>query len=478
VKANETMIGTVVTCLAILLLAAPGLAQSAGERTADEQRFFELYRELVEINTTQSIGDCTIAAEAIAVRLRAAGMADENIRLIVPPGHPKRGNLIARIPGSDMDAGAILLLAHIDVVEARREDWDRDPFTLFEENGFFYARGASDDKAMAAIFTDNFIRYHEEGYRPTRTLKLALTCGEETPADYNGVRYLLEHERDLIEADFAINENGSGRLDAEGNHVAITMQAGQKVRQLFQLEVTGNGGFSSGPPRDTLITRMGRALNTLAAYDFPINISASSRAYLQGMLPLAEGQMAEDMRALLQDPPDAAAAARIRENDPRTNAMLRTTCVAVRLQSGESETAIPMRATATLDCRMIPGENMDDVEAKLREVLDDPEFALTRIGDPAQPSPAPPLREEILGPARELAEAMWPGVRLIPYQVNGEDDGRFLTPAGIPTYGLSGLFHPPGPSGSHGLNERILVRSVFEGREFLYRVVKDYAGGD
>jgi acetylornithine deacetylase/succinyl-diaminopimelate desuccinylase-like protein len=466
----------IAACLSAVSL--PALAQGAApEMTADEQRFRGLYRELVEINTTQSVGNCTIAAEAMAVRLRAAGIAEENIAIVIPPGHPKRGNLIARIPGADPQAGAILLLAHIDVVEARPEDWDRDPFTLYEENGFFYARGASDDKAMAAIFTDNFIRYHEEGYRPARTVKLALTCGEETPEDYNGVRYLLEHERELIDADFAINENGSGRLDEEGNHVAITMQEGQKVRQLFQVELTGSGGFSSGPPRDTLITRMGRALNRLADYDFPVNISASSRAYMEGAWVLEGGQLADDMRALLQDPLDVEAAARIRENDPRTNAMLRTTCVAVRLNAGESETAIPMRATAIVDCRVIPGEDMDDVETTLRRILDDPEIAVTRIGDPAQPSPAPPLSEDILGPAREIAEEMWPGVRLIPYQVNGEDDGRFLTPAGIPTYGLSGLFHPPGPSGAHGLNERILVRSVFEGREFLYRVVKRYAGG-
>lgn len=457
----------------------PALAHSAeAQMGPDAARFRELYRELVEINTTQSVGDCTEAANAMAARLRAAGFGQGDVRVVVPPGHPKRGNLVAKLEGSDPNAGAILLLAHIDVVEANREDWDRDPFTLFEENGFFYARGASDDKAMAAIFTDNFVRYREEGYRPEHTLKLALTCGEETPADYNGVRYLLENERNLIDADFAINENGSGRLDAEGNHIAITMQAGQKVRQLFQLELTGSGGFSSGPPRDNLIYRLGRALNRVAEYDFPADISASSRAYLEGMAPLQSGQMADDMRALLTDPPDAAALARVRDADPRLNAMLRTTCVAVKMAGGESETALPMRATATVDCRMVPGQSMDDVEAALIRVIDDPDVAVTRIGDPAQPSPAPPLSEEILGPAREVAEEMWPGVKLIPYQVNGEDDGRFLTPAGIPTYGLSALFQPPGPSGAHGLNEHVPVRSVFDSREFLYRVVKLYAGGE
>ena len=462
-------------CVVAMLAIAPhGAAQTLSPDLAE---FRALYQELVEINTTQSVGNCTVAVEAMAARLRAGGIPSEDIHVIVPPGYPKRGNLVAIFPGSDPDAGAILLLAHIDVVEARSEDWDRDPFTLFEEGGFFYARGASDDKAMAAIFTDNLIRYRKEGYRPERTLKLALTCGEETPADYNGVRYLLEHERELIDAAFAINENGSGRLDAQGRHVAITMQAGQKVRQLFQFEITGTGGFSSGPPRDTLIYRMGRALARLAAHDFPVNISASSRAYLEGMSPLQNDEMAADMRAMLRTPPDPEATARIRETDPRLNAMLRTTCVAVRLNAGESETALPMRATAVVDCRMISDEQAADVQETLVRVVGDPEIAITPIGDPALPSPAPPLSEEILGPARQVANEMWPGVRLIPYQVNGEDDGRFLTPAGIPTYGLSGLFHPPGPSGAHGLNERILVRSVYEGREFLYRVVKLYAGG-
>jgi acetylornithine deacetylase/succinyl-diaminopimelate desuccinylase-like protein len=441
----------------------------------DVAAFRELYKELVEINTTQSVGDCTVAANAMAVHLKSVGYPADDIHIVVPPGHPRRGNLVAVLHGTDTRDRAILLLAHIDVVEARRVDWDRDPFKLVEENGYFYARGAADDKAMAAIFTDSMLRYRREGFRPRRDIKLALTCGEETPEDFDGARYLVEHDKPLIDAEFAINENGSGILDKDGRRIAITMQAGQKVQQHFRLQVTGPGGVSSGPPRDTPIYEMGRALARIAAFDFPLHISVTSRAYLAGMSKLETGQKAQDMRALLQSPPDVKAAARIRESDPRTSSMLRTTCAAVMVQAGEAESALPRRATATLDCHIVPGETVANTQTLLMRVIADPKITIEPIGDPGLPSPIPPMSEKILGPARQVAEKMWPGVPLIPYQVNGADDGRFLTPAGIPTYGLSGLFREAGGDGSHGLNEHIRVQSLYEARDFLYSVVKDYA---
>jgi len=395
----------------------------------------------------------------------------------VPPGHPARGNLVAVLHGSEGAAKPILLLAHIDVVEAKREDWDRDPFKLVEEGGYFYARGAADDKAMAAIFTDLLIRYKKEGYRPRRDIKLALTCGEETPEDFDGARYLVEHERALIDAEFAINENGSGVLDERGKRVAITMQAGQKVQQHFQLEATGPGGISSGPPKDTPIYELGRALARIAAFDFPLHISASTKAYLQGMSKIETGQKAGDMRALMTEPPDAAVAVRMTRENPRLNSMLRTTCVAVKVQAGEAESALPRRADALLDCHIVPGESVAQTQAMLERVIADPKIKITMAGDPGLPSPPPPIDEKILGPAQQVANKMWPGVPLIPYQVNGADDGRFLTPAGIPTYGLSGLFRDANGDGTHGLNEHILVRSLYEGRDFLYSVVKLYADG-
>ncbi len=461
----------------LLLAAVVALPCSAWARESgsDLASFRALYKELIEINTTQSVGDCTGAANAMGAHLKMAGFAPGDIRVVVPPGHPRRGNLVAVLHGTDTAAKAILLLAHIDVVEARREDWDRDPFKLVEEEGYFYARGAADDKAMAAIFTDLLVRYKQEGYRPRRDIKLALTCGEETPEDFDGARYLVEHERPLIDAAFAINENGSGILDKNGKRIAITMQAGQKVQQHFKLEVTSPGGISSGPPKDTAIYEMGRALAKLAAFDFPLNISATSKAYLAGMSRLETGQKADDMRALLDNPNDAEAAARIERSDPRMNSMLRTTCVAVMMTAGEAESALPRRATATLDCHIVPGESVQDTEATLARVIADPKIRIEPVGDPGLFSPPPPMSEKILGPARRVAGKMWPGVPLIPYQVNGADDGRFLTPAGIPTYGLSGLFREAGGDGSHGLNEHIRVQSLYEGRNFLYSVVKEYA---
>jgi len=459
-----------IAALTFVALPATSFAQAPKDMAA----FRGLYKELVEINTTQSVGDCTVAAQAMAAYLRKAGLPDGDIRIVVPPGHPKRGNLVAILHGTG-GAKPILLLAHIDVVEARREDWTRDPFKLVEENGYFYARGAADDKAMAAIFTDLLIRYKQGGYRPKRDIKLALTCGEETPDDYDGARYLVEHERALIDAEFAINENGSGVLSRDGRKLAITMQAGQKVQQHFQLEVTGPGGNSSGPPRDTPINALADALGKIAAFDFPLNISASSRAYLEGMSKIETGETAALMQALLKSPSDTAAAARLKELDPRVNAMLRTTCAAVRVNGGEADSALPRRATAMLDCHMIPGETIANTEKTLQRAVANPKVAMTRVGDPGLPSPPPPIGEKILAPARQVAAKMWPGVPLIPYQVNGADDGRFLTPAGIPTYGLSGLFREPGGDGSHGLNERILVKSLYDGRDFLYAVVKLYA---
>jgi len=459
----------------IAVIAALPAAAVGQDRNADLARFRSLYKELVEINTTQSVGDCTHAANAMAARLKAAGFAPGDVHIVVPPGHPKRGNLVAILHGTDPQAKAILLLAHIDVVEARREDWTRDPFKLVEENGYFYARGVADDKAMAAIFTDLMLRYRREGYRPGRDIKLALTCGEETPEDFDGARYLVEHEKPLIDAEFAINENGSGVLDKNGKRVAITMQAGQKVQQHFQLEATGPGGVSSGPPKDTPIYEMGRALARIAAFDFPLNISASSKAYLAGMSKLESGQKADDMRALLKDPPDPAAAARMAQSDPRVNSMLRTTCAAVKVDAGEAESALPRRATALLDCHIAPGETAQQTQGTLAKIIADPKIRIEAVGDPGLQSPPPPISEKILAPARKVAEAMWPGVPLIPYPVNGADDGRFLTPAGIPTYGLSGLFREPGNDGTHGLNEHIRVQSLYEGRDFLYSVVKEYA---
>ena len=266
--------------LLALLATAPG---ASGETSPAEQRFRDIYRELIETNTTQSAGSCTLAAERMAARLKAGGIPESDLHLFVAPGFPLDGGLVAVYPGRDPKARAVLLLAHLDVVEAKREDWTRDPFTLVEENGEFYARGSSDDKAEAAIWVDTLLRFRDEGYRPRRTVKVALTCGEESGGRLNGARWLVENRRELIDADIALNEGGGGELDARGHQVVVTVEAGEKTAQSFRLEITNPGGHSSRPVKDNAIYRMAGALKRIEAYEFPAEFNDANRAYFSGM---------------------------------------------------------------------------------------------------------------------------------------------------------------------------------------------------
>ena len=457
---------------ACCLLATHGWAQAP---TAAQLQLRELYRELVEINTTDSAGSCTVAAEAMQKRLVAGGIPAADIQIIVPPGAPKKGNLVARLRG-DGAKKPILLLGHLDVVEARREDWTRDPFKLIEEGGYFYARGAADDKAMVAVFLDNLIRYQREGYRPQRDIVLAATCDEEIiPSQFNGVEYLLKHHRPLIDAEFALNEGSSGILDAAGKPVRMGIQAGEKVFQTYTLEVTNRGGHSSVPIKDNAISHLAGGLARLGAFDFPFRLSDTTRAYFERMAGIEAGQAAADMRAILKSPPEPEALARLSQN-PMHNATYRTTCVATMLDAGHATNALPQRARATVNCRILPDESIDSVTNTLHSVLANDKIKLTPVGS-ATLSPAPPLSREILEPAERVSAQMWPGVPLVPTMLVATTDSRYLNNAGIPAYGLSGMFRDPDGGGVHGLNERIRVRSLYEGHEFLYRVVKIYAGG-
>ena len=454
-------------------LAGTALAQPASE--AERQALRAIYQELVEINTTDSAGSCTEAAQAMAARLRAGGLPEEDIRVLVPPGAPKKGNLVARLRGSGAKK-PILLLAHIDVVEARREDWKRDPFKLVEENGYFHARGSSDNKAMAAVFVANLIRYRAEGYRPERDLVVALTCDEEIiPSPHNGVEFLLANHRPLIDAEFALNEGGGGIRDARGRPLRMTLLAAEKVFQSYRLEVTNPGGHSAQPQKDNAIYRLAGGLARLGAFDFPVKLSEITREYFDRMSRLDNGQLGADMKALLRDPPDAEAVARL-SRSPAINAYLRTTCVATMVDAGHATNALPQRARAVVNCRVLPGEPVDEVQRTLVRVMRDPAISVTPMGE-ATLSPPAPLTPEILGPVQALLERMWPGVPLVPTLIAGATDGRFLNNAGIPTYGISGMFRDADGSGVHGLDERFPVSSLYEGQEFLYSVVKSYAGG-
>ena len=443
---------------------------------AGESQFRELYKQLVEINTTLSAGSCTEAADAMKARLAKAGYADADLHLIVPPDRAKDGNLVAVLAGSDANAKALMLLAHIDVVEAKREDWVRDPFKLTEEGGYFYARGASDDKAMAAIFTDSMVRFKQEGYRPKRTIKLVLTCGEETPNTFNGVQYLVQNHRKLIDAEFALNEGGGGRLDgATGKYQYNGIQAGEKLYQDFTLVTVNQGGHSSRPTPDNAIYQLAAALTKIQAHEFPIEFNDATRGYFSKFGAIVGGAQGADMKAAAATG-DSAAITRLKK-DPSINAALHTTCVATEIEGGHANNALPQRVTANVNCRIFPGHPPEEIRQELIKVINDPGVKVAFESEPEKAGPPPKLTPEILGPIEKLTNDMFPGVPVLPAQSSGATDGRFLTPIGIPTYGVSGMFSDGATTNAHGLNERIPVQSLMEGREFLHRLTKMYAGG-
>jgi acetylornithine deacetylase/succinyl-diaminopimelate desuccinylase-like protein len=471
-----------VTCKIAAALATGFMAAvpaSAETANADEAAFRALYKELIEINTTRSVGNCTQAAEAMRAHLAAAGYPAEDLQILAPPEAPNDGALIAVLRGKDRAAKPILLLAHIDVVEAKREDWTRDPFKLVEEDGWFYARGASDDKSMAAIFTDSLVRYKKEGYKPRRDIKLALTCGEETAGAglFDSVRWLVKTRPEVLEAALAINEGAGGEFDKAGRPIALGIQAGEKVYQDIALEVRDPGGHSSRPTPENAIARLGAGLARLGAHLFPIQLNPVTRAYFEAMAKLSDPAIGADMRAVLQAPPDEAAARRLWAADPSWNAMLRTTCIVTTINGGHAPNAIPQHVKANVNCRILPGVPVREVQSEIVRVLADDGIKVTAVGEAGAPSPIPPLTDAIVGPARQVAERIWPGVTIVPTLLPGYTDGKYLNPVGVPTYGLSGLFEDAEGDHIHGLNERMRVKSLMEGRRFLYEVVKLYADG-
>lgn len=462
-------------CVPMLGVALATIALANGAAGDDGRaRFLATYKELVETNTTLSAGDCTLAAQRMAARLRQAGYPDADVRVFVPDGHPKEGGLLAQLHGTDPQAKAILMLAHVDVVEARREDWTRDPFTLIEEGGYFYGRGTSDMKAQAAVWVDNLVRFREEGFRPKRTIKLALTCGEETNGSLNGAGWLAEHERAAIDAQFAITEGVDGDLDAQGHRIALEVLAAEKVSQNYMLEVTNPGGHSSRPVPDNAIYHLVRAVDRISRYEFPVQLDDANRAYFSGMSRIVGGQDGAAMAAVVANPADAAAVAVLDKNQ-NWHAMLRTTCVATTLAAGHATNALPQRARANINCRIFPGVPREEVRDQLVKVVADPAVSVTVPevrGPVAKPAP---LTAAILGPVETVAHQLWPGIPVVPALEPGASDAQFLNPAGIPTYGITGMFTDPDGGGIHGLNERIRIQSVYEGRTFLYRLVKVYA---
>lgn len=446
--------------------------------TPDQTVLREIYKELVEINTTESVGDNTAAARAMAARLKAGGFADADMQIIVPPGAPRKGNLVARLKGPGARK-PLLLLAHLDVVEAKREDWERDPFKLVEEGGYFYARGSVDDKAMAAIFVANMIRYKKEGYRPERDLILALTADEElgSSSPWNGVSWLLKHHRALIEAEFALNEGAGGEMTREGRPVLLRVQAAEKVSVSFRLETKNPGGHSSMPRKDNAIYQLAEGLARFSRHEFPPKLNEITRGYFQRSAPLYAGAVAADMRAVARDGGlDTEAAARLSNVHPFYNSIMRTTCVATRLEGGHAGNALPQTARAVVSCRALPGEPIDGVRDEIVRALADPGITVAQMTVPELSQPSS-LRSDLMQAVETTTAALWPGIPVIPTMSTGATDSRFLRNAGIPAYGVSGLFLGPDDARSHGLNERMPVQSLYGGHDFLYRLVKTLGGG-
>jgi acetylornithine deacetylase/succinyl-diaminopimelate desuccinylase-like protein len=458
--------------LAATAVFASTSGRAAQTRPPHQQLAYDVYKQLIEINTTNSVGDTTVAAEAMAARLRAAGFPEADIFVGGP--HPRKGNLVVRYRGRAPALKPILLLAHLDVVEAKKEDWspDLDPFKLIEKDGYFYGRGTSDDKAMAAIFVANLLRMKQQNLVPDRDIILALTSDEEG-GDSNGVEWLLANHRARVDAEYGLNEGGGGQSKA-GRRIANRVQASEKVYADFTLEATNKGGHSSQPQTENAIYEMADALAKIGKFAFPAKLNEVTRAYFEKMAGIEQGQIAADFKAIAQATPDQAAVIRL-SSVPLYNAMLRTTCVATMLMAGHAQNALPQRATANVNCRILPGEDPQAVQQTLVKVIENPKITVAP-DKPAKPSPPSPLTPAIMQVITRVTEEMWPGVPVIPFMSTGATDGLYFRQAGIPIYGVSGLFGDMDDVRAHGRDERMGVKEFFEGQEFLWWVVNALTG--
>jgi len=451
-------------------------AQAEESLRPDQIAFRGLYKELVETDTSITTGSCTLLADKVEARLRAAGYGDADITRFAVPEHPKEGGLVVILPGTSKTLKPILLLGHLDVVVAKREDWTRDPYQFIEEGSYFYGRGTSDMKAMDAIWIDMLSRFKRDGVKLKRTLKLALTCGEETSWAFNGVEWLAKNRRDLIDAEFALNEGGGGRTDGPGGKVIVqNLHVGEKTPVNFRVEATNPGGHSSIPIPDNAIYELADALVKIRAYDFPLSLNDTTRAYFAKAGAARGDAMGKAMVAIAANPADKDAE-KLLNTDRSFHSMLRTTCVATLLDGGHANNALPQRAGANINCRILPGVAAEDVRATLEKVIADPRITVVRADHRGPEAKAPPLDPKVIGPAERLVAKYFPGVPLVPVMSTGATDGVFLEAVGIPSYGPPGLYGNPDGNGAHGLNERSIVKAVYTGRDFLTELVKDYAG--
>lgn len=473
-SSSLVMLGFVVatTANAQPRMSAPGAPTTL---TPQQQAARAIYKELVEINTVDSVGSVTKAAEAMSVRFRAAGFPESDIHIVGPANAPSKQNLVVRYRGRGQGK-PILLLAHLDVVAALRSDWPRDPFIMVEQDGYFLGRGVSDDKSMASMFVANVLRYKQEGFVPARDLILALTADEEGGGS-NGVGWLIANRRELIDAEYAINEGGGGTLQ-DDKPLFHSVQAAEKLPLNYTLTVVNTGGHSSVPRKDNAIYSLANAIARIQAYTFPVELNEISRPFFEQTAKVEMPSLAVAMRAIVANPKDSVAAATI-SKDPRYASMLRTTCVATRLAAGHADNALPQSATANINCRVAPTSTADHAKAVLERVIGDSTVKVsmrTTAGREVAPAKVAAIDPTLLAATQALTKKMFNDVPVIPTMSTGATDGRFLRGAGIPTYGVSGIFSAPGETNAHGRDEKLRVKSYYDGLEFLYQLVKQVAG--
>jgi acetylornithine deacetylase/succinyl-diaminopimelate desuccinylase-like protein len=453
----------------IAVLVVPIRAQTG----TDEQLAFAIYKELVEINTVTATGDTGVAADAMADRLRAAGFDDNDVEVFKPA--PRKGNLVARLRGNG-SRKPLLLLAHLDVVPAKREDWSFDPFKLTEQDGYFYGRGTSDDKFMAAAFVANLIRYRQEGYKPDRDIILVLETDEEIlDANGVGIGWLLANHRDLIDAEFALNEGGNIGLKA-GKPVRNSVQTSEKISISYELEVKNRGGHSALPSKDNAIYRLAAGLVRLSEFSFPLKLSETTKAYFKRAAEWEGTQLSADIKSVISEKPDLASLSIVRlATNPVYNAQLRTTCVATMLEGGHAVNALPQTARAKVNCRVLPGESIPEVKATLERVLADDKITVTQIGEPILSVPSA-LNQEIMDTIKKVTEEISPGIPIVPLMSAFATDASYLRNAGIPTYGNAGPPRDIDDVRAHGKDERVLVAAFYQGLDYQYRLVKALSG--
>jgi acetylornithine deacetylase/succinyl-diaminopimelate desuccinylase-like protein len=450
----------------LILATALNISAHENDTTGYQKMARDIFKELIEINSTAKFGS-TRAAEAMAARLRSAGFSDSDIQVIGPDEQHK--NLVLRFRGQGK-LKPVLFICHLDVVEALRSDWSVDPFTFLERDGYFYGRGTTDIKNDDASLVANIIRLKKEGYKPNRDIIIALTADEEM-GNANGVNWLVTNHRDLIDADFCINPDGGGGDLKNGKPLNMTIQTSEKIYVSYRLEVKNNGGHSSLPIKDNAIYRLALGLTRLANYDFPVRLNETTRNYFKNVASVETGQVKSDILAILTTPPDTAAAYRLEASSAYYNAMMRTTCVATLMNAGHAENALPQTAQSVINCRMLPDDTPENVMQILKTVLADSKISVTQLNS-AFNAPLSPLREDVTKPVFQISSSMWPGVNVTPVLSTGATDGRYLRSQGIPVYGVSGMFEDMDDIRAHGKDERIGVKEFYNGVEFMYRFIK------